>query len=153
MIRLANDLACIVYPYVVRHSNVRKRLYKSRITHDTLQARSSYIFVDLVRIWELVLTNKYNVYLIFKEAINNISKYAGCRNVIIRMERQGSKRWMMEISDDGNGFETSFVNSNEMNLSGNGIRNMRKRAEEVNGTFNVVSSPGKGVKVQVSFIL
>lgn len=105
---------------------------------------------DLLNI-HLDMQQRKNVYLIFKEAINNILKYAACTHVSIRMERLGTKRWMMEIVDDGIGFEKAFVK--EISLSGNGIRNMQKRAEEVNGSFELHSSPGHGVKVKVTFTL
>jgi signal transduction histidine kinase len=107
---------------------------------------------DLLNI-HLNMQQRKNVYLIFKEAINNILKYAACTQVSIRMERLGTKRWMMEIVDNGIGFEKASANSNEISLSGNGIRNMQKRAEEVNGSFDLQSSPGHGVKVSVTFIL
>ncbi len=107
---------------------------------------------DLLHI-HLNLHQRKNVYLIFKEAINNIVKYAKCSHVTIRMERRGTKRWLMQIVDDGIGFEKEVVNSNEISLSGNGIRNMEKRAEEVNGKFDLQTSPGQGVKVEISFML
>ena len=99
----------------------------------------------------LDMQQRKNLYLVFKEAVNNIAKYAACQNVYIQLKKKDAKKLVMEIVDDGKGFQIDTVRANEMSLSGNGIRNMQKRAEELNGTFQLHSVPGQGVKLQLSF--
>ena len=50
---------------------------------------------------------------------------------------------VMEISDDGVGFDPA----NTKSYNGNGMRNMRKRADEVKAELSVISAPGKGTKL------
>lgn len=99
----------------------------------------------------LDMQQRKNLYLIFKEAVNNIAKYAACNQVTIQLKKQEAKGLVMEIVDDGRGFEKEAVDNNAISLSGNGIRNMRKRAEELNGNFQLQSVPGQGVKLYLSF--
>ena len=51
----------------------------------------------------------------------------------------------MRISDDGNGFDTSAESN------GNGLQNMKKRAELNRGTFKIMSSAGEGTEIIVIF--
>src|SRR6185436_20451009 len=76
----------------------------------------------------LDMAQRKNLYLIFKEAINNAAKYSECKNVWIDISLEG-KNLVMKIRDDGKGFEQPVEVGEEKSLSGNGIRNMKKRAE------------------------
>ena len=88
------------------------------------------------------------VYLIFKEAMHNIIKYAGCRNVFFSLQLKG-KLLAMEIEDDGKGFDPSNLQA----YNGNGIRNMRERVKESGGRIVLESEPGKGTRIHVSLPL
>ncbi len=99
----------------------------------------------------LDMQQRKNIYLIFKEAVNNIVKYAGCKNVLIDIHRQGNKTFVMNIKDDGKGFEVPVLNGEEKSLSGNGIRNMKKRSEELGGEMTIDSSHGGGTALHLKF--
>lgn len=79
------------------------------------------------------MAKRKNIYLIYKEAMNNAAKYSGARNVRVGLSKEGSL-YEMEIADDGRGFDTSS------STMGNGLRNMRRRAEEIAGTLTINSS-------------
>src|SRR5262249_35973836 len=72
------------------------------------------------------------VFLIFKETINNIVKHSGCTNT--RVKLQMDRDWLvLEVTDDGKGFDcTQAVEAGVFARSdtrgGNGIPSMRKRA-------------------------
>jgi signal transduction histidine kinase len=85
-----------------------------------------------------------NVWLIFKEAINNACKYSRANNCTIEVATS-DKQLILTITDDGIGFENP--------QKGNGLRNMKMRAEELGGSFLLNSEPGKGTKVEVSLPL
>ncbi|HMQ89903.1 MAG TPA: two-component regulator propeller domain-containing protein [Flavilitoribacter sp.] len=88
-----------------------------------------------------------NLYLIFKEAINNVAKYARATEVELSLSL--SKGWIrMTIADNGQGFDLENANLNT--AGGNGIPNMHKRAEEIGGKLEIISRPGKGTKVSVA---
>ena len=87
------------------------------------------------------------VFLIFKESLNNIAKHSGAKNVNIDLEVD-SDILTLRISDDGNGFACgppSFEDTFSADRQGgNGIRNMRKRAKEIGGRFDIDSGAGRG---------
>lgn len=91
------------------------------------------------------------VFAIFKESVNNAVKYSDCTAAAakFRIERN---RLFLEISDNGKGFETKEVLSPDFRpeFGGNGLINMRRRAEELGGICEILSEIGKGTTVKVS---
>lgn len=102
---------------------------------------------------KLDMQQRKDLYLILKEAIHNIIKYAACENVTIHIGRKGVKTLVLEIKDDGKGFDTDNLNTQSKSLSGNGIRNMHKRAADLGGNLHIVSTPQKGTFVSLVFNL
>ncbi|HRH59700.1 MAG TPA: triple tyrosine motif-containing protein, partial [Chitinophagaceae bacterium] len=90
------------------------------------------------------MEQRRDLYLIFKEAINNAAKYSGCRNIRAAITLS-DHHLQMHISDDGIGFDTTTAKN------GNGLSNMRKRTEEHKGKFSVQSAAGEGTEIVVSF--
>lgn len=69
-------------------------------------------------------------YLIFKEAVNNLSKYARASRAEVRIAKAGNFIEMM-IRDNGVGFDESLIKK------GNGLTNMKKRAERNGGSLEI----------------
>ncbi|HJQ22561.1 MAG TPA: two-component regulator propeller domain-containing protein [Blastocatellia bacterium] len=96
---------------------------------------------------ELGANVRREVFLIFKESVNNIVKHSACKRADIefRLEADGL---VLTLSDDGKGFESAAVTAAALTSSttrgGNGLLNMRRRAEEMGGRFETLSAPGKG---------
>ncbi len=92
------------------------------------------------------MEQRRDLYLIFKEAVNNAAKYAKCH--FIRTDIQIDKNILtMHISDDGNGFNSSTVKQ------GNGLLNMQKRAATHRGSCRIQSKEGSGTEIEVVFNL
>jgi signal transduction histidine kinase/ligand-binding sensor domain-containing protein len=106
-----------------------------------------------IRDLHLDMQQRKNLYLIFKEAINNIAKYSGCEQVKVDINRQPNKTVVMHIQDNGKGFDVAELYGEGKSLSGNGIRNMKKRAEELGGTMTIDSVPGAGTNVCLTFVV
>ena len=81
---------------------------------------------------------------IVQEAIQNAVKYADAHTVIVKIEDQNSAL-QVRIQDDGKGFEESSIRP------GNGLYNMRKRAEELGGKLEIDSKIGVGTTVSLSW--
>lgn len=94
---------------------------------------------------KIPMAKRKNFYLIYKEAINNLLKYSNCTHVIINVEKS-AEFISLEIIDDGIGF-----NPNE--TQGNGLKNMKKRTEELHGQLSINSLPGKGTTIKLKFSL
>ena len=90
------------------------------------------------------MEKRRDIYLIFKEAINNAVKYSGCHFINAEISLK-NHQLQMRISDDGNGFNTDIVSK------GNGLNNMKKRAEINVGAFEIKSFFGEGTEVVVFF--
>jgi signal transduction histidine kinase len=87
------------------------------------------------------MTKRRDLYLIFKEAVNNLTKYSQAKNAIIGVKADGQKLELM-VKDDGKGFDSKTAKA------GNGLRNMEHRAKAVGGELSVTSSPGTGTIVR-----
>jgi signal transduction histidine kinase len=81
-----------------------------------------------------------NLYLIFKESINNAAKYSEGSLVEITLALQNNSLHLC-VRDNGKGFEASAVRQ------GNGLLNMAERARNLNGRLTRESVPGKGTEI------
>ena len=108
-------------------------------------AGTAYFFEIDERIYSLHLDFIYkrNLYLIFKEALANASKYANCTEVKVRLLHKDS-HLEMKISDNGKGFDPTVA------LEGNGLRNMQQRAIQIRGKLWIESAIGKGTSISFS---
>lgn len=85
-----------------------------------------------------------NIYLIFKEAVNNAVKYAKGKAVTVKIYKY--RRYLhMSIKDDGQGF-----NAATNGKSGNGLNNMQRRANELGGSLKIASDHS-GTTVHLEF--
>lgn len=103
---------------------------------------------------QLTGEQRKNIFLIFKEALYNIVKYANCKNVHIALSGQKNSLVMI-IRDNGNGFVVSQITGdatpgNGANLGGNGIKNMRARADDMNAKLNIDSKINEGTTIQLT---
>ncbi|HEX8462349.1 MAG TPA: two-component regulator propeller domain-containing protein, partial [Segetibacter sp.] len=90
---------------------------------------------------KLNMEARRDFFLVFKEAVNNAAKYSKASNVLIQVKMQ-YKKLMLVVKDDGIGF-------NIAEADGNGLGNMQKRAENVNGTVTIQSKQGEGTTVKL----
>ncbi|AXY76694.1 hypothetical protein D3H65_23050 [Paraflavitalea soli] len=89
---------------------------------------------------KLDMEARRDFFLLFKEAVNNLAKYSQCKNAVIDISIQ-KERLIMKIMDDGIGFDVLHADG------GNGLFNMKKRAQSLNGGLTIESTPGTGTKV------
>lgn len=82
-----------------------------------------------------------NLYQIAREALANIARHAQARHVDVRL-RYGERQLTLRIADDGVGFPSSGVNG-----AGRGLKNMRERAQLLEGALVVEGTPDEGVTV------
>lgn len=91
---------------------------------------------------KMSMEQRRNIYLIFKEAINNIVKHSDATEVTIKISKEKSDI-KLDITDNGKGFDANN------NYEGNGLKNYKKR--ETDGFLNVKleSKIGKGTSIEV----
>ncbi len=83
---------------------------------------------------------KRHLMLIFKEGMNNSLKHSNSKTVSLTSSIKEDE-FELILEDDGSGFEI------DINLKGNGLKNMRKRADLLNAKVQIDSKPGTGTKI------
>jgi signal transduction histidine kinase len=82
-----------------------------------------------------------NILFAFKEVLNNVIRHAGAERVAIVVQ-QSKDTFQFSVQDDGCGFDAAQV------ATGNGLRNLHRRAETLGGSVNVDSTVGRGTTVR-----
>jgi signal transduction histidine kinase len=90
----------------------------------------------------LGMTQRRDLYLIFKEAVNNLAKYSEAKNAIIKVIAETHKIELL-VKDDGKGFDITGVQQ------GNGLQNMQQRAKASQAELTITSEPGAGTTVKL----
>jgi len=84
-----------------------------------------------------------NLYLVFKECLQNIIKHAQATRVEIAITLS-NKCLQLRVSDNGVGFDI------QPEHPGNGIRNFQQRAAELGGTIEISSNKGNGTTIKLA---
>jgi ligand-binding sensor domain-containing protein/signal transduction histidine kinase len=137
--------------------------------HDSLEGLASYLekfAVDLLgtaRIecrldfplkfpkWPLTSEIRHNVFLAFKEALNNVVRHAAAAQASIVLRVQ-ERFFEIIVEDNGRGFAPAAVTHRggpepEAFSGGNGLGNLRERLAQAGGTCEIRSAPGQGTRV------
>jgi signal transduction histidine kinase len=91
--------------------------------------------------YKMSMETKSNLYLIFKEAINNLCKYSNVTRVEMTFITDANSM-RMTIEDNGNGFLHDEL------IQQGGLKNMKFCTEEIGGILSVISELNKCTKVE-----
>jgi two-component sensor histidine kinase len=91
---------------------------------------------------KLSMEQRRDIYLIYKEALNNIHKHALAENVWIKVN-QNQNHLYMQVKDDGKGFNKDLITHR------NGLKNLRSRVEKWNGKIQIESEENKGTGIEI----
>jgi signal transduction histidine kinase/ligand-binding sensor domain-containing protein len=95
---------------------------------------------------KLGLDVRRNLYLVFKEAVNNAARHSDCARAEIEL-RVEEARLRLTISDNGRGFDPAA------RTEGNGLLSMRRRADDLGGELSLESSVGAGSRLRLTIPL
>jgi signal transduction histidine kinase len=87
------------------------------------------------------------VFFIAEEAINNAHKHAEAANIWVELQRTEADSILLEVRDDGVGFNVGAVDANYEQRGSLGMVNMRERSELVNGVLRIHSAEGEGTRI------
>ena len=82
------------------------------------------------------------VFRIVQEGLGNARRHSGAGHVEVSISQQGGRR-VVSVSDDGIGFDEADA------ASGQGVANMRLRAQAIDGHLSLKSAPGRGTAIEV----
>jgi signal transduction histidine kinase len=104
----------------------------------------------------LTSDQRKNIFLIFKEALYNLVKYAECKKaeIVFTMQKNVLN---MTIRDNGKGFDisgpTAGTDPRGIYVGGNGIKNMQSRAHDMKSNLSISSKINEGTTVQLTLYL
>jgi len=82
------------------------------------------------------------VFRIVQEGLGNARRHAGASHVEVSITQRAGRR-IVTVSDDGVGFDETAV------VPGQGVANMRSRAQAIDGALTLRSDPGRGTAIEV----
>lgn len=88
--------------------------------------------------------HEINLYRIVQEGLNNVLKHAEAKNAEVSIRRKNGEL-SLTICDDGKGFDARALRK-ERSSGGFGLIGMGERIQMMEGTFEIQSSPGHGMK-------
>ncbi|MGW8252119.1 MAG: GAF domain-containing sensor histidine kinase, partial [Anaerolineales bacterium] len=98
---------------------------------------------------QLELSKQGVVFNITEEAVNNARKHAQAAHIRVRLRSAGDGLALLEIEDDGQGFDLQAVNSNYESRGSLGMVNMRERTDLMSGHLKIRSKPGEGTLIAI----
>ena len=131
-----SDIVWAINPAKDHVSDLTQRM--RRFAADILTLRSiRFHFQSGEEVGDIVVRSnlRREVFLIYKESINNIVKHAGAKNVWTEIDVVVGKL-TVTIRDDGKGFDPTNLDIKE---KGNGLASMRRRTQEIGGNFDLTS--------------
>ncbi len=143
--RMMEDMGDMVWSINPRNDSMKQIIIRMReFAAEVFELKNiEYRFSETV-VEELTLNaeQRKNLFLIFKETINNATKYSNASRIEINLQQQDHSLVLL-IKDNGQGFD------DQTTKTGNGLRNIRERAKEINGTISLKSGVGEGTEVEL----
>ena len=90
--------------------------------------------------------NNVTIYRVALEALNNIRKHAQAKKVNLQLEFN-SDDVLLDIADDGIGFDLYEVTNNKALRGSLGLVTMKERSEMIGGSFQIETAPNKGTRI------
>jgi ligand-binding sensor domain-containing protein/signal transduction histidine kinase len=144
---LARALNDVVWSTDPRHGDLHSLLTRVRQSAAALEAQGiawSLRAPPQPEKVKLTPEQRHHLYLIFKEALNNIAQHAHCASAGLTITME-DHRLRAEIVDDGCGFGPG-----QEEHQGNGLRNMKLRAAQLGGQLSADSAAGRGVRLELT---
>jgi hypothetical protein len=147
------EMSDIVWAINPKNDNLSSILQRVRSYADPLCHAKGINFIfeydEAFSITNIGMQQRKNLFLILKEAINNAIKHSGCKNLSVHLSQRG-RFAELKISDDGRGFEMETPGQGDYAI-GNGMLNIRNRADQLDATINYQSNPGRGTTIRIVF--
>jgi two-component system sensor histidine kinase UhpB len=137
-----SDLVWTIKPEEAEGSNLKQRM--ERFAYEICGTKNIEVDLQLSKLdtKDLNMEQRKNMYLIFKEALNNAVKYSGTEKVHVSATN-GQNILTMIVRDEGKGFDIKSI------TKGNGLDNIHSRAVSVGGNLNITSETGNGTEVKL----
>ncbi len=144
MIESMSDIVWSINPANDKFNNmtVRMREYAASVLEPKEINYSITADEGLLNV-KVPIEKRKDFFLIYKEAINNLAKYSSATNADICLNPY-KKGLVLSIQDNGKGFDA------QNGRGGNGLRNMKQRAEQLGGKLTIVSIIQQGTHITLT---
>jgi signal transduction histidine kinase len=136
-------------PLVLESQGLRAALESMAEKMDETFGQKVLVEVDDTIIKNLEMGKQGVIFFITEEAVNNARKHARASLIKIRLRYIEHSIILLEIQDNGIGFDVKAVTENYENRGSLGMINLNERTELINGLLNINSAPNKGTNVQI----
>jgi signal transduction histidine kinase len=109
------------------------------------------IEVDQSAVDLLELGKQTVIFYLVEEAVTNARKHALATLILVRLRKlpQDTDIVLLEIIDNGQGFDVAEVMGSYDKRGSLGMINLRERSELINAVLDIQSAPGKGARIRV----
>ncbi len=154
MVTEMNDIVWAINP---RNDSMQKIIQRMESFAKPLAAARNIqfelVYDDAFLLLPLQMDKRKNFYLVFKEAVNNAIKYSAAKEIVAKITIV-NRELVLQVTDDGVGFNVEAeMKTGRSSLSGNGLHNMYKRTEELNGSLDIQSAVNRGTNIVLKFPL
>lgn len=142
----------IVWAVNPRHDTLDSLVdYMGKFAQEFLSSANLRCRLDLpveVPAWPLSAEVRHNLFLAFKEALNNVVKHASATEARIHFG-VGRGSFILSVKDNGRGFAASSASERAPDRagSGNGLENMKSRLRRIGGRCEIAAEPNGGASV------
>jgi signal transduction histidine kinase/ligand-binding sensor domain-containing protein len=157
LVETMSDIVWAINPSKDHLSDLTQRM--RRFASDVLSAKAIRLHFDTSESEGKTIVNtnlRREVFLIFKESINNVVKHSGAKHARVELKITDA-RLTLEIADDGNGFTPESRAADDFSTAGetggNGLLSIKRRALEMNGELTIKSENSKGTIITLNLPL
>ena len=136
-------------PLVLESQGLRAALESIAEKMDETFGQKVQIEVDDKIIEKLEMGKQGVIFFLSEEAVNNARKHAKASLIRVRLRYLDHSLVVLEIKDNGEGFDVKAVTENYADRGSLGMVNLDERTELINGLLHIDSAPDKGTNVQV----
>ncbi len=139
--------------WAVQHSEVSTEDLEDKICNLVAQANTEAeikVLFDLPASRKLLPEDGINLFRIIQEALQNATKYSHATHIQVYASLKTENELLIKIEDNGIGFELEKARLQKERY---GLLNMQARAELMNASFHIRTSPQHGTSVEVILAL
>jgi signal transduction histidine kinase/ligand-binding sensor domain-containing protein len=145
---MVDEMSDIVWAVSPRHDRFDSIVHRMRRFAEDAMADGELVFdaSGLSPDLPLPLELRRSLYLVFKEAVNNVARHSDATRMVVRIATQDGLIELF-VEDNGRGFDTN------VRSQGEGLASIRRRLKEVHGTATWDTAPGSGTRFQAKLPL
>ena len=135
-------------PLILESEGLRAALKDLSRKIDEMHGQTVHVDVDPQIESAMEVGKQGVIFFIVEEAVNNARKHARAENIWVRLKPDGETA-LLEIEDNGVGFDVAEVQDNYEKRGSLGMVNLYERAEMVHGVLRFESTRGQGTRISV----